>query len=289
METCFDKVMRQKEAEQLRPLIKKWETLSDNMRDYPVNTPILLPDMLWVAKSGVGKTFFLELIAEYLESKGNLMEFYGDVKFFEFVLGYTPPTAPFTELQRLMEAVKDAAGFRSEFKGIIRIDIDEWMDHYEERYFAHFMEYLAAHKNTWFIILSVSCADQKKLHNLEAFLSMFLRIERVELKLPKTADLTDYIEKNLAAYGLTLADDARVLLSATVEKMRKNRYFDGYKSLGLLCQEIAYTVFSSGKLATRELTAERLAAFGPDSAYVEHTVANLEKANKIGLVKGGVV
>ncbi|MBP3381864.1 MAG: hypothetical protein J6J74_08330 [Elusimicrobiaceae bacterium] len=289
METCFDKVMRQKEAEQLRPLIRKWETLSENMRDQPVHAPILLPDMLWVAKSGVGKTFFLELIAEYLESKGNLMEFYGDVKFFEFVLGYTPPAAPFSELQRLMEAVKNAAGFRSEFKGILRIDVDEWVDHYEERYFAHFMEYLAAHKDTWFIILSVSCADKQKLHNLEAFLSMFLRIERVELKLPNTQDLTDYIEKNLAAYGLTLATDGRELLGKTVDKMRKNKYFDGYKSLGLLCQEIAYTVFSSGKLATRELHADTLAAFAPDSAYVERTVANLEKVNTIGLVKGGAV
>ncbi len=287
METCFDKVMRQKEAEQIRPLIKKWETLSKNITEHPLNAPILLPDMLWVAKSGVGKTFFLELIAEYLESKGNLMEFYGDVKFFEFVLGYTPPTAPFTELQRLMEAVKNAAGFRSEFKGIIRIDVDEWVGHYEERYFAHFMEYLAANKDTWFIVLSVSCTDKKKLHNFEAFLSMFLRIERVELQLPKTEDLTDYIEQNLAAYGLTLAEDGRELLAQTVDKMRKNKYFDGYKSLGLLCQEIAYTVFSGGKLKSRRLTAKKLEAFGPDSAYVERTVSNLEKVNTIGLVRGG--
>ncbi len=287
METCFDKVMRQKEAEQIRPLVQKWETLSRNMQQYPANAPILLPDMLWVAKSGVGKTFFLELIAEYLESKANLMEFYGDVKFFEFMLGYTKPDEPFTEIQRLMEAVKNAAGFRSEFKGIIRIDIDEWVEHYEERHFVAFMEYLAVHKDTWFIVLSVSCTDKKKLHNLEAFLSMFLRIERVELALPKTEDLTDYIEKNLAAYALTLSDDARALLLATVNAMRENKYFDGYKSLGLLCQEIAYTVFSSGALADRCLTAERLAAFGPDSAYVKRMVANFEKVNTIGLVKGG--
>ncbi len=287
METCFDKVMRQKEAEQIRPLIKKWEILSKNITEHPSNAPILLPDMLWVAKSGVGKTYFLELIAEYLESKGNLMDFYGDVKFFEFVLGYIPPAAPFTELQRLMEAVKNAAGFRSEFKGIIRIDVDEWIDHYEERYFAHFMEYLSSNKDMWLIILSVSCAEKKKLRDLEAFLSMFLRIERVELQLPKTAELTDYIEQNLAAYGLSLAEDGRALLAQTVDTIRKSKYFDGYKSLGLLCQEIAYTVFSDAKLTRRRLTAKKLEAFGPDSAYVQRTVSNMEKVNTIGLLKGG--
>ncbi len=287
METCFDKIMRQKEAEQLRPLIQKWETLSKNMKVYPVKAPILLPDMLWVAKSGVGKTFFLELIAEYLESKGNLMEFYGDVKFFEFVLGYVPPEAAFTELQRLMGAVKNAAGFRSEYKGIIRIDVDEWVKHYNEPHFATFMEYLAVNKDTWFIILSVSETNKEKLHNLEAYLSMFLRIERVELQLPQTKDLTAYIQTLLAAYDLSLTDDAKQLLTATVSKMRKNPYFDGYKSLGLLCQEIAYTVFSSGAFTDNVLTAERLADFGPGSAYVQHTVANLEKVNKIGLLKGG--
>lgn len=289
METCFDKIMKRKEAEQIRPLIQKWETLSQNMKVYPVKAPILLPDMLWVGKSGVGKTFFLELIAEYLESKGNLMEFYGDVKFFEFVLGYVPPNASFTELQRLMEAVKNAAGFRSEFKGIIRIDIDEWAGHYGERHFATFMEYLAANKDTWFIILSVSETDAQKLHNLQAFLSMFLRIERVELQLPKTEDLTDYIERLLAAYDLYLADDGRALLAATVDKMRQSPYFDGYKSLGLLCQEIAYTAFSGGTVTENRLNAAVLSAFGPDSAYVQRTVENLEKVNKIGLLKGGNV
>jgi len=289
MQTCFDKVMREKEAEQIQPLIKRWEILSENIKEHPVNAPILLPDMLWVGKSGVGKTFFLELIAEYLESKGNLMEFYGDVKFFEFVLGYVPPSAPFTELSRLIDAVADAAGFRSEFKGILRVDIDEWMSHYEERYFAAFMEYLAAHKDTWLIILSVSHTNKKDLHNLEAYLSMFLRIERVELKLPETEDLIDYIEKNLLAYGLTLTADGRELLCGTVNAMRKNKYFDGYKTLGLLCQEIAYTVFSKEKMGSRKLSAKTLAKFAADSDYVARTVANMEKVNKIGLLKGGAV
>lgn len=289
MESIFDKIMRQKEAQQIQPLIQRWERLSRNMREHPSNVPILLPDMLWVAKSGVGKTFFLKLIAEYLESKGNLMEFYGDVKFFEFVLGYTAPESEFTELQRLMDAVTAAGGFRSEFKGIIRIDIDEWMHHYEERYFATFMEYLAAHKNQWFIILSVTETDEKKLHNLEAFLGMFLRIERVVLSLPKTDDLVDYVEKGLAAYGLTLAPDGKAMLVQTVDRLRKSNYFDGYKSLGLLCQEIAYTVFSREEVTDTALTAADLAPFAADSAYVARTVANYEKVNKIGLLKGGTV
>lgn len=286
MESSFDKIMRQKETEQIRPLIKKWEILSRNMREHPANVPIVLPDMLWVAKSGVGKTFFLQLIADYLESKGNLMEFYGDVKFFEFVLSYTPPSAPFTELQRLMDAVTAAGGFRSEFKGMIRIDIDEWMDHYGERYFATFMEYLAAHKDKWFVILSVTETSEEKLHDLEAFLGMFLRIERVVLKLPKTKDLVDYIEKGLAAYGLSVAEDGKTLLCKTVERLRKSKYFDGYKSLGLLCQEIAYTVFSREKFSDAPLTAKDLAPFAADSAYAERTVANYERVRKIGLLKG---
>lgn len=284
MSQYYDQILQLKAADEFIRVIKKWERLSKNLTVTSTDMPIILPDMLWVTKSGVGKTKLLRLMSEYLNDKGNLMEFYGDVKFFEFYLGYCSPSTPFTELQRLMDEVQNAAGFRNEFKGIIRIDVDDWLDHFEERYFIDFMEYLAANNDKWLIIISVDADNKKKLHNFEAFLSMYLRIEKITLNLPKTAHLFEYIEGNLLGYGLSLSDDGKELLYATIEKLRKSKYFDGFKSIRLLCQEIAYTVFTEGKSDLGLLTAEDLAKFAPDSEYVERTVINFEKAVRIGLV-----
>jgi len=282
MNQYYDKIMDLKEAEELKKVIAKWQTLSENIKQYPTDAPIILPDMLWVAKSGVGKTHLLRLISEYLDAQGNLMSFYGDVKFFEFILNYCSPDMHFTELERLIEEVKYAAGFRSEFKGIMRIDIDDWLTHFEEKHFISFMEYLSSNSDKWLIILSVSSDEEEKIHNLESFLSMYLRIEKITLSLPKTENLFEYIKRNLGAYGISLAEDAVELLYKTIEELRKNKYFDGFKSIKLMCQDIVYETYSKEYVENKVLCADDLKEFSAGSEYVKKTLKKIQKVNEIG-------
>ena len=286
MNRCYDEIMNLKEADEFKNIIKKWEVLSGNIKKYPNNAPIILPDMFWVAKSGVGKTKLLKLMSEYLYSKGNLIDFYGDVKFFEFMLNYTEPNEPFNELRRLMDEINNAAGFRNEYRGIILIDIDDWVNCYEEKHFKSFMEYISSNSDKWLVVLSVSGGDSQQLHNLQAFLSMYLRLEKIILTLPKTEDLFVYIEERLSQYGLSLSGDAQNLLHATIEKLRRNRYFDGFKTIKLLCHDIVYEFYSKENTSVSVLTESDLAAFSADSEYVKRTVAKFEKKNKIGLLNG---
>ena len=286
MNQYYDEIMALHDAEDFKSVISRWQTLSENLKSLPTDAPVLLPDMLWVARSGVGKTKYLRLMSEYLASSGNLMDFYGDVKFFEFLLSYCSPNQPFTELRRLMDEVYNAAGFRSEFRGIIHIDINEWLDHYEENHFISLMEYLASNSDKWLVVLTVYSESEEKIHNLISFLSMYLRIEKLTLPLPKTEDLFFYIENQLSAYGLSLSDDAKKLLHDSIETIRKNKYFDGFKSIKMLCQDIVYTVYSKQTDAA-VLTAEQLSSFASDSEYVRRTVSNIEKVSRIGLLNRG--
>lgn len=286
MNQFYKQIMSLKEAEDFKRVIKRWHTLSENIRTRPLDTPIILPDMLWVAKSGVGKTNLLKLMSEYLFCQNNLMEFYGDVKYFEFLLGYCKPDEHFTELNRLIDEVDNAAGFRNEFKGIVYIDINEWLDHFEEKHFISLMEYLSANSDKWLIVLSAYSNNEDKIHNLNAFLSMYLRIERVNLSFPKTEDLFGFIEDMLNKYGLTLDNGAKTLLYSTIEVLRKNKYFDGFKTIIMLCQDIIYDVFSNENIEKLVLDADMLSKFSPDSEYIKRMLANIERVNRIGLLSG---
>ena len=165
MNRNYDAIMQLIGADEFKLLIQKWDRLSSNIKRNPPEKPVLLPNLLWIGKSGIGRTKLMSLMSEYLFSKGNLMDFYGDVRFFEFLLGYIPRGQPFTELQRLEDELDIAAGFRNEFRGAILVDIDQWVDHYEEMYFSSFMEYLSAHSDKWMIVLSVSNPSKEKLQN----------------------------------------------------------------------------------------------------------------------------
>lgn len=285
MNTSFHSLMEFEGAQELKAEVSRWQTLSENLKKTPTAVPVLLPDMLWVAKSGVGITSLLQRLSAYLSERKNLMSFYGDVKFFEFQLNYCPPERSFTELPRLMNETSRAAGFRSEFKGIIHIDCNAWLEHYREAHFISLMEYLAANSHKWLVILSVYSTNQKDLHNLEAFLSMYLRIRKITLPMPGTDELMERLEAQLEGYGLKLCTSARELLFQTVDIIRENPYFDGFKSLSMLCQDIVYTLFSQNSVPKAPLTADHLASFGPDSEYVRRTIAQITRKHRIGLLR----
>lgn len=274
MNRIYDEIMELTGANEFKELIQKWDSLSDNLRNHPRPAPRLLPNLLWVGNSGIGRTKLMRLMSTYLASKGNLLDFYGDMKFFEFLLSYTPKDAPFQELQRLEDELSAAKGFRNEFRGAVLIDIDPWVNHFDELYFTGFMEYLAAHSDKWLIVLSVSEMEDSKLQNLEAFLSMFLRLDRISLPLPESEDLFTFVTRKLGEHGLTPDESAKSLLLRTINELRDNLYFDGYKTISMLCQDIVYEHFSSPNASNTVLTAEDLDAFAPGSNYVKKAIKN---------------
>jgi hypothetical protein len=145
------------------------------------------------------------------------------------------------------------------------------------------MEYLAAHSDNWLIILTVSTGNSELVHNLNAFLSMYLRLETVKIELPETKELFGYIERKLGEYDLTLTDEAKALLHKTIDTIRRNKYFDGYKTLRLLCQDIVYDVFSQEKVESVTLDAQALEKFASDGEYIRNMIYKFERvARKIG-------
>ena len=70
----------------------------------------------------------------------------------------------------------------------------------------------------------------------------------------------------------------------TIEKLRNNKYFDGFKTIIMLCQDIVYDVFSNKNVEELSLGANMLSKFSADSDYIKNMVANIERVNRIGLV-----
>lgn len=270
MNAEFDAIMNAPLPDNMKELVRKWNTLSENMSAAEHPLPVLLPDLFWIAQNGAGKTTFLHQLTQYLKSRGNLLDFYGNVDMFEFLLSYCSKDQTFTELQRLMDTIKGAAGFRNEFRGVICIDINEWVGHHTEKHFISFMEYLAANSDNWLIILCAAPRGGDILHNLYAFLSMYLRLETIRLELPPDEILMEYLQTVLDEYGFSVTDDAKELLLHTLAALRKNPYFDGYKSVRLLAKDIVYHLYSHDTPREKALCAAMLEGFANNSIYVQN-------------------
>jgi hypothetical protein len=210
------------------------------------------------------------------------MDFYGDVKYFEFMLNYCEPNEYFSEIKRLMQEVDNAAGFRSEYRGIVYIDIDEWVEHFEEKHFRDFMEYVSDNSDDWLIVLSVSDSKKDEIAQMEKFISMYLRTEKVIIELPTTEEFLQYTLDMLYAYGISLDRGAEGLILESIGALCNNKYFDGYKTIKMLCEDIAYETYISGYNRINALSANSIIKFKKDGDYIKRMIVKIEKTNKIG-------
>lgn len=280
MSNTFEQIMELPDTYDIKDIVRRWEILSDKLKNELAKKPIILPDILMIAKNGVGKTHVLKLLSEYLSSKENLISFYGDVKFFEFYVNYCKPDEDFSEIRRLMSAVNSAAGFRSEYRGIISLDIDEWVGHHEEKHFIDLLEYLSVNSDYWLIVFNVSNGDRKAVKALEAVISMLLRVERAEVRLPEVSELISHIKKKLEDYGISLDRSAETLLEETVKTISVSEYFDGYKTIDMISKDIVYKFYTMTESLDRPLGASDLTDFSSDSEYAQSRLVSIVTEKK---------
>lgn len=288
MNKAYDAVMKMYCAEDFKSLIDKWDRLSANVRTLPADLPIVLPDIILKASSGAGVTFLLQKLSDYLSEKENLISLYGDYPFFEFYLEYAAEGDSFGEIERFNRCVTQAAGFRNEFRGIIRIDIDEWMYHHDDKYFRLFLENLASNSDKWLIVLTYSETDEKAMKAMDVVIRSYLRVEKINLPLPKSEDFVKYmVDEIFDKYNLCVEPDGLELLTKTIDRLRSGDHFDGYKTVRIFALSIVYELLSGEDEFSDCVTVEMLEGFTCDSEYVEDFILNLNQVKKIGFSDGG--
>lgn len=70
-----------------------------------------------------------------------------------FKLPYIPPCDTFKELRRLILRIQENTGLRANFKGVIAIEVSDWLGHAREEYFTVLLKYLYDHRSLWRLAL----------------------------------------------------------------------------------------------------------------------------------------
>ena len=270
----YDQIMALNGLDGFKDVIERWQRFSDNITKFKAKQNLVIPNLLWVSDNGIDRTKFLKLLAGFLETSENLVDFYGNVKFFEYYLEYNSDKNNFHEIEKLAEKIRDAAGFRSEYRGILSVDLDEWVGHFYEENFINVLKYLSSMEDDIIFIFNVRNYNAPSVEQLMQLLVLFFRIEVVEMKLPDSEELGAYITKEISEYGLNLDSDAENTVIATVNKLRKDQYFAGYEMLDRLAEDIVYSVYTSTPPYDGVVTKGMISSFSPNGLYVSELLQN---------------
>lgn len=270
----YDQIMSLNGLANFKEVIERWQRLSENVDRFQAKRGLVLPDLLWISDNGIDKTGLLKLLTNYLAAADNMVEFYGNVKYFEYYLEYEPDRNNFHEIQKLAEKIRDAAGFRSEYKGLLSIELGEWVGHFHEENFINLLKFLSSMDDDILIIFNIHNYDPEAVEQLMKILVLFFRIEVIEMNLPDSEELGAYIKNEIQEYGLNLDEEAEQMVISTVNKLREDRYFAGYQMLDRLASDIVYSVYTSTPPYDGIVTKGMISAFAPDGIYVSELIQN---------------
>lgn len=270
----YDQIMSLKGLSGLKDVVERWQRFSENIDRFQAKRGLVLPDLVWIADNGIDKTGLLALLTNYLDEADNMIEFYGNVKYFEYYLEYVPEKNNFHEIQKLAEKIRDAAGFRSEYKGLLSIELGEWVGHFHEENFVNLLKFLATMDDDIMFIFNIHNYDPEAVEQLLKTLVLFFRIEVIEMGLPDSDELGSYVKNEIQEYGLNLDNEAEEMVVSTVNKLREDQYFAGYQMLDRLAADIVYSVYTSTPPYDGIVTKGMISAFAPDGMYVSELIQN---------------
>ncbi len=270
----YKEIMALRGLDEFKEVIEAWQRLSENVEKFHAKSKLILPNLLWASDNGLDRENLLSLLTNFMYSSGNLLEFYGNVRCLEYFMDYVPADKECHEIEKIGEKIRDAAGFRSEYRGLLSVDVSEWTGHFEDAHFIDIMKYLATMDDDITYIFQIPNYNTQAVEQLTQLLVLFFRIQPISMKLPDSADLCNYICQEIAAFGLNLDPEAEEMIIASVNRLREDQYFAGYDMLDRLAADIVYSVYTSTPPYDGIVTKGMISAFAPDAIYVTELIQN---------------
>jgi len=270
-------------VEELKETVKTLEIFRKNKEQSTVKD-VALPSYLWVFQRGGGISTCVDAFAEYLY-EAKIMDFKGKYKYFEFIPNYIPADLHSTDITDLHDIVTDNAGHHLFYKGIACIIINNWIGKTQEEHFLKLLDYLENKSDKILSIFCVNTKDEKQIEKIESSLSSYLRFETKRLRFPNTPELIEFIENHyLKKNEFTLANEAKTLLTETIDDIVLGENFNGFVTIKQLGNDILFKVLSSPiydspNQAGFLISAEMLSDFHKKSAYIK-SLKKISKGSK---------
>ncbi|MBR5420994.1 MAG: hypothetical protein IK115_07610 [Lachnospiraceae bacterium] len=270
----YREIMSLHGLEDFKEVIEQWQRLSENITKFHAKQKLVLPNMLWATDNGLNREHLLALLTNFMYSSGNLLDFYGNVRCLEYFMDYVPADKECHEIEKIGEKIRDAAGFRSEYRGLLSVDVSEWTGHFEDAHFIDIMKYLATMDEDICYIFQIPNYNPQAVQQLTQLLVLFFRIQPIQMNLPDSEELCNYIRGEISDFGLNLDQEAEAMIIAAVNRLREDQYFAGYEMLDRLASDIVYSVYTSTPPYDGIVTKGMISAFAPDGFYVSELIQN---------------
>lgn len=134
-------------------------------------------------------------------------------------LRYVPPYGSFEELRRLILRLREAAGLRADYRGVVALEATSWLGHEQEEYFIVLLKYLYDHNAHWRTAMILQEHTPAAIRRFLTACAAYITPRHVLLRVFSDRKwLSRVLQESFERRGYILQPDARALL---VEEMNR--------------------------------------------------------------------
>ncbi|MCL1826662.1 MAG: hypothetical protein FWG20_01345 [Candidatus Cloacimonetes bacterium] len=238
-EICYEAIMNLLGADIFKEKMTDLRSLTLT-KDLENNKSIELPVYFWVLKRGGGISTYVKDFTEYMSALG-LVDFIGTKKYIMFRLEYTSDEAKFYELERLKNVIDNVKGMNRNFKGILCVDINGWIDFTNSKYFKDFLSFIRQKRTNILPIFYIHKDNDIIINKIESSLSAYLRFDTIRFNFPETSTLVDLVQrKYLQPEGFKLSEQATLFFSDMLKNIIENEAFNGFSTIEHIAKDILF-------------------------------------------------
>ena len=194
--------------------------------------------------------------------KASLVRFTGDKRWMNVLMRYEDPPK-FSSFTHMLGCLRQFAGCRNRFGGIVRMDMTQWLEHMDDQRVSDVLAYIHDYSDEIFFIISVTVKDPHLAHPLIVECNRWMYTIAANVAGPTADLLLKTIKDKLTTAGHSLTPDAVRLLSRSLEILAEQEDFAGLRELNALAVAIACDTVN-----IKKISAEHLADYAPDGEWM---------------------
>ena len=234
--------------------IKEIEKVAESFSEITLKTNVIKNISYLISiNRGNGLSTVLQIMAETLKKSG-LVEFSGRQDFIEFKLEYSDNPDDFNSFGNMLREISHNQVSRDGFKGIVSIDVEEWLDHLSDKRIDQLLKFVWDTREDIIFVFTVPFVDNTVLDKL------YDRIDDViSARIMKFAPLSDeqyfaFLGKIFEQYNIGLEKAAYNSFVTKITLEKNDGKFYGFNTVRKIANEILYSVIADAAKNDKELS-----------------------------------
>lgn len=182
---------------------------------------------------GCGLTTYLELFAKLISEK-NLSKMSSRPVREERLGAYRESLEPFEEVIRTL-----GNGSKENLK-VLCVDISEWMDRTDNRFFKHFLRAVEKHADEYIVVFRVPFVDKDILGRIKYSLSDLLSVKAVSFPPLSQEEIKTYAESELKRLNFSITKTAWKYFFERISEEKSDGKFYGINTVKKVIRELVY-------------------------------------------------